>query len=122
MLDRIEISSWVADNGVRVVKPEGVLDAFSFVELKDFLSALCAQYGGIRVIVDLSEVPFVASSGWSVLLSRRLALRRLGGELSIFGLGIGPKRVYESMRIHEMLPAADNAAEATKLLHLGEFA
>ena len=117
MIDRMQVSSETLSGGVQVVKAEGILDTFTFAEFKDYLSRICGQGGNTHVIVDLSEVPYISSSGWSVLLSRRVALRHTGGDLSIFGLGIGPRRIYESMRIQEMLPAAESAEEAIGLLH-----
>ena len=99
-----------------MVKPMGQLDVFTFVEFKKYFEELCAQAKDIWVVVDLSAVEYIASSGWSVLLSRRLAFKRLGGNLSIFGLKDDIRRVYDSMKIHKMLPAAENIADATKLL------
>jgi anti-anti-sigma factor len=113
---RLEISSQIMTDGTRVIKPSGQLDVFTFVELKRYFEELCAQAKDLLVVVDLSAVAYIASSGWTVLLSRRQALRRLGGDLSIFGLRDDIKRVYESMKIHKMLPAAENMTEAAKLL------
>jgi anti-anti-sigma factor len=119
---RIEINSEILPDGTRVIKPVGKLDVFTFVELKKYFEDLCAGATALMVVVDLSAVVYIASSGWSVLLSRRQALRRLGGDLSIFGLSADLLRVYESMKIHQMLPAADDLSGASKLLKAPETA
>ena len=121
-MQRIEIQSEVMPDGTRVVKPIGKLDVFTFTELKKYFEELCSQAKDVMVVVDLSAVVYIASSGWSVLLSRRQALRRLGGDLSIFGLSSDIKRVYESMKIDKMLPAGETVADATKLLNAPEAA
>lgn len=117
----MEIHTEVMAGGVRIVKPVGKLDVFTFTQLKKYFEELYQQASSssLQVIVDLSAVVYIASSGWSVLLSRRQALRRAGGDMSIFGLSEDIRRVYESMRISKMLPAAGSAAEAASILDHG---
>ena len=119
-MNRIDITSETLSDGTKVIKPVGKLDVFTFVELKKYFEELCAPAAVIMVVVDLSAVVYIASSGWSVLLSRRQAIRRLGGDLSIYGLNGDLKRVYDSMKITKMLPAADSLGDATKLLNASE--
>jgi anti-anti-sigma factor len=121
-MSRIDITSDLLPDGTRVIKPVGKLDVFSFTELKKYIEDLCASAQAILVVVDLSAVDYIASSGWSVLLSRRQAIRRLAGDLSICGLNADLKRVYDTMRIEKMLPSAASLAEATKLLKAPETA
>ncbi len=109
---RIEIASVLAGD-IQVVKSSGKLDVFSFTELKQFLEALAPN---LKVVVDLSETEYIASSGWSVLLSRRRTLKSSGGDLAISGLNAETKRVYDSMRISTMLPMAPTVEQAAQLL------
>jgi len=113
---RIEISSEVLADGIHVVKPAGKLDVFSFGELKQFFDTLSSATKEIRIVVDLSAVEYVASSGWSVLLSRRRILKLSGGDLTICGLSEEAKRVYDSMKIHTILPVANTPVEAARLM------
>lgn len=117
---RIEISSTVLPSGTIVVKPVGKLDVFTFTELKKFIAEICTQAKVVFVVVDLGEVDYIASSGWSVLLSRRQSIRRDGGDLSIFGMNENLMRVYEAMRIDKMLPCGASLDEATALLKADE--
>ena len=120
MTKRIEISEELLDGGVQLVKPAGKLDVFTFIELKKYFEELCArQPQGLRVVVDLSAVEYIASSGWSVLLSRRQAIQRQDGDLSIHGMNENLQRVYDSMRIDRMLPSAPSRSEAVGLLKAG---
>ena len=52
---------------VSVVTIEGKLDLFSFKAFKDFFEGLANDKQAKRIIIDLTKVTFIASSGWSVL-------------------------------------------------------
>ena len=88
--------------------PSGLGDVFD--SLKKFIAEICAQNRSVRMVVDLADVEYIASSGWSVLLSRRQAIKREGGNLSVFGMSENLLRVYESMKIDKMLPSAVDQA------------
>jgi anti-anti-sigma factor len=104
-------------DGVLIVELEGMLDVFSFAEFKKYFRRLTENSMGTLVVVDLGGVNYIASSGWSVLLAGRRILHLQGGDLSIFGLHDGLKRVYETMHIAAMLPMAESLDEADRLVH-----
>jgi anti-anti-sigma factor len=113
---RISITSTALDDGTMVIKPVGTLDVFTFIELKTFIGQLCGPAEVIQMVVDLSGVEYIASSGWSVLLSRRQSIKRDGGELSIYGMSENLRRVYDSMKIDKMLPSAADQVAAVALV------
>jgi anti-anti-sigma factor len=114
---RIEISEEQIVGGIQLVKPVGKLDVFTFIDLKKYFEELCARMPqGLKVVVDLSGVEYIASSGWSVLLSRRQAIQRQAGDLSVFGMNDNLRRVYDSMKIDRMLPSAAGQEDAVRLL------
>lgn len=95
----------------------GKLDVFSFVQLKKHLEGVSAQDPAAKLAVDLSGVEYIASSGWSVLLARRKLGKLAGGDLVVCGMSAELKRVYDSMRIVNLLPAeADLKAACAKLM------
>jgi anti-anti-sigma factor len=113
---RLEISEEIIGGNIHVLSPKGKLDVFSFVELRAHFEDLSQRDKKALVVVDLSGVEYVASSGWSVLLSRRKLVKLAGGDLSVCGMSDEIKRVYESMKIQKLLPSAPSAAAAAKLL------
>lgn len=115
-MNRIEISLTEQPDQTKVVKLAGKLDVFTFSEFKKYIDDRFSGLQQILVAVDLTAVDYIASSGWSVLLSRRQSIKRQGGNLSIFGLNDNLRRVYDSMKIHKMLPAAEDLTAACKLL------
>jgi len=69
---RIEISEEQIVGGIQLVKPVGKLDVVHLHRPEEYFEELCARMPqGLKVVVDLSGVEYIASSGWSVLLSRR---------------------------------------------------
>lgn len=117
---RIEISSEDLPDGVVIVRPVGKLDVFTFTELKKFIAEVCTAKPAVRMVVDLEQVEYIASSGWSVLLSRRQGIKREGGNLTVFGMSENLLRVYESMKIDKMLPSAPDQPGAIELVKAAE--
>jgi anti-anti-sigma factor len=116
----IEITSDIMADGTCVIRPHGQLDAFTFTEFGKYFDEFCGQAKDLLVVVDLSSIAYIASSGWTVLLSRRQALRRMGGDLTVFGFQKEIQRIYDAMRIQKLLPAAETMVRAAKLLRRPE--
>ena len=72
----MEISTKSVSQQVSIVALNGALNARSAEEAKQTFRKL-AEQGITQVIVDLSEVPFIDSSGLAALVS---GLKTLGGE------------------------------------------
>lgn len=60
----------------------GDVDVFSAPALRDGMNAAIAA-GNTRLIADLSEVPFLDSTGLGVLVGRLKTVRQAGGELRL---------------------------------------
>ena len=101
-----------AANGWVAVHLTGRLDVFTYVALKERLDPLLEGPEGVSIIFDLSQVGFVASSGWSVFLATRTRLKRIRGKLGLSGLAPDLKRIYLSMKMNELVPAFATLAEA----------
>jgi anti-sigma B factor antagonist len=70
------------ESGVVVVTPTGRLNMTAARMLREELHAL-VEGGGNRLVVDLSGVEFIDSSGLGALLSGLKAARQAGGDLHI---------------------------------------
>jgi anti-anti-sigma factor len=113
---RLEISTTPdAKRKLVTVQIAGKLDVFSFHELKSVFESLVKEEAALNLVVDLANVTFIASSGWSVLLARRKLSGITGGNLVICNLNEDIKRVYNSMRLREILPLAASVEEACDL-------
>ena len=86
------------------------VDAANSKEFKEAIVPLLAQSG--HVLIDLSEIQFLDSSGLGVLLSCLRHAKRGGGELKLCGLTRPVHVLFELVRMHrvfEIFPARDEA-------------
>jgi anti-sigma B factor antagonist len=65
-----------------VVEVEGEIDIYTASQLGEALMT-CIDEGALRLIVDLSAVPFIDSTGLGVLVSTLKRLQPRGGSLDI---------------------------------------
>ncbi len=71
---------WAAAGQHLVCRPVGAIDAFSVSELRAAVAAIPA---GTSLVMDLSGVPFLDSSGLGALIGAIRRLRQLGGEVAV---------------------------------------
>jgi len=77
----LTVRSRVAD-GWTVLSGEGEVDLYSAPALRD--AALAATESGVdHVVLDLTAVPFMDSSGLGVIVACLKRLREIGGELAL---------------------------------------
>jgi anti-sigma B factor antagonist len=81
--ERVEVSvSRNAADDIPVVAVSGEVDVYSAPELKESLTKLL-QGGARSVVVDLSDVGFLDSTGLGALVEARAATTEAGGSLPI---------------------------------------
>jgi anti-sigma B factor antagonist len=89
------------------------LDASNAGEFKrDMASVLEAND---KVVLDLSRVRFVDSSGLGAFISCLRKLNAKGGDLKLSGMSIAVRGVFELVRMHrvfDILPTRDDAVHA----------
>ena len=94
-----------------LVRPTGALDVHSSGELRAVVLG-AADAGVHAILVDLREVTFVDSAGFSALLSgaRRLAPR--GGRLALVSTDESVVRMLRIMGLTDVMPLAATPDEA----------
>ena len=92
----------------------GRLDGPGTEEVSAELGAL-ATTGGRRIVVDLTQISFLASVGIRALLGSAKALQRNGGRMVLL-VGTNPfvTRTLEATGIDALIPMFADAAEAEK--------
>jgi len=83
------------DEGICVVEAEGRLDAAAASQLEAALRSLLAE-GTRKIVVDLSGVGYISSTGLRVLLVAIKRARERGGDLKLCCLS---PRVYDIFRM-----------------------
>jgi anti-sigma B factor antagonist len=105
-------SEIIGDVAVATV-PVEELDAENAGEFKRDIAPLLAAHA--KVVLDLSRVRFVDSSGLGAFISCLRQLNARGGDLKLAGMSKQVRGVFELVRMHrvfDILPTARDAAAA----------
>ena len=93
-------------DGVSVVELEGEVDLSSFDQLRD---ALIEAAESPDIIIDMSRVRYMDSSGFGTLLSATKVLRPLGGNLHLVGCNPHIERMLVVTRLNTMFCVHDGS-------------
>jgi anti-anti-sigma factor len=103
--------------GVRVVRLSGPVDVSQALELRELLGAQL-DGPGARVVVDLSDVTLIDSSGIGVMVSahRRADGVGAGAAFALAGAGATVARVFSLTRTDRLLRLYDSVPEGVEAL------
>ena len=99
--------------GVAVVSVSAEMDARNAGRAKDFFKQLIAG-GGSKVVIDLSPVTFIDSSGLGALLTALKASREAGGDTRLCGMSAAVKTIFELTRMYRVFDIFPGREEALK--------
>ena len=111
--------STTRDGNVNILHITGKLDPFAWKELKSTMSSLTAGDEQTDLVVDLSGMDFMASSGFRELFLAGKNLSRKGRWLAVCGLQGEVRRVFELAKFDTAYPIFDDVAGATAWLQAG---
>jgi anti-sigma B factor antagonist len=100
--------------GIQLVKIEGRLDANFSLQLEDEVDRLLDQ-GKRSIILDLSDVTYLSSSGLRVFLSINQETKGAGG-LVLVNLREVVKKIFEVAELQDLLTQAETVEEAVTIL------
>jgi anti-sigma B factor antagonist len=99
-----------------VFAPEGAIDLHVSPELRASLRTIIDDEKPKRLVVDLSRVPYIDSSGIAVLIGAMQSLEHEGGIFLLAGAQDGVRMILESARLDQyfrLFPDVESAAAAT---------
>jgi len=100
---------------VTVLRVRASLDAKTAAELKPEVVAI-GESGTKKVVVDLSKLALIDSSGVGVLISLFKRLRAIGGQVCFAGVQAQPKEVFRLLRLDRSLDLCATVDEALQKL------
>ncbi|MDH7475466.1 MAG: STAS domain-containing protein [Anaerolineae bacterium] len=100
---------------VTVIRLADRFDAYTAPAVREKLLELQAR-GRVRIIVDLSAVDFVDSTGLVTLVAGLKHCRRAGGELVLIGLRSQVKVIFELTRLDHAFQIYQDEAAALSAL------
>ncbi len=93
------------------------LDASNAKELKTQVAPLIVP--GAKVILDLSSLKFVDSSGLGAILSCLRQLNAVGGDLKLCGMIKPVRALFELVRMHRVFEIFNTREEALRSFGIG---
>ncbi len=103
------------DREVFRIVPSGRLDAVTVPALEEFLqSALSANHS--QLVLDLSEVSYLSSSGLRALLQARRQAQAAGGDLVLAAMSVRAREIFEMIGFTNLFRVFDQVAEAVVAL------
>ncbi len=113
----LSVSIREAEGGVAVVEAKGEIDMYTAQRLREVLRGALEKVN--KVVVDLSEVRFIDSTGLGVLIGGLRRAREKGGDLVLASPSERVKRILEITNLTQVLPSFDQVEEAILALKEG---
>lgn len=98
---------------VRIIDCSGDIDLYSSPTLRDALLAEIKPQGP-SVLVNMSDVPYIDSSGIATLVEGLQLTRQTKTRFGLFGLHANARSVLELARLHKVFTIFENESEALK--------
>jgi anti-sigma B factor antagonist len=99
------------DRGLTKLKLSGRLDASTVSQLERALAD--AQLAGAHtLVIDMSDLTYVSSSGLRVLLSARSAIRKRNGDIFLCALGRNVREVFDMVGFSAVFSIFDTQEQA----------
>lgn len=107
-MDNIRISSRVRETeGVPVIDVSGEVDIYTTPQFKEAVNE-ALQQGHLHIIINLTDVAYMDSSGFGTLLSATKRLRPQNGGIYLVGCNEAVSRMLEITRLNTIFTVVDS--------------
>ncbi|MBE0670088.1 MAG: STAS domain-containing protein [Anaerolineales bacterium] len=111
----MEIHYRELDNGIALIKLSGKLDIIGTGAIESKFAGYCSG-DGVRVIVDLSEVDFLASIGIRLLVTTAKSVAGRGGKMTLLNPNPDVHGVLEVTGVPAIIPIYSQLESAETVL------
>ncbi|MCE2983196.1 MAG: anti-sigma factor antagonist [Parachlamydia sp.] len=112
--DPMELSTYLVDNKLVIMPKEENLDAKNATNFKKNVLNLLQSGQTVQVILDLTYLRFIDSSGLGVLLSLQRILNKQGGILKLVHLNKPVQSMFEIVSMHRIFEIFQNVDDAVQ--------
>jgi anti-sigma B factor antagonist len=95
-----------------IFTPSGAIDLHVSPELRASLRTIIDEEKPKRLVVDLSKVPYIDSSGIAVLIGAMQSLEHEGGVFLLAGAQEGVRMIFESAKLDQYFRLFPDVASA----------
>lgn len=103
-------------NKTLTVKLEGELDLVSAHDFRETVDRAMEEMGNLNLIINMTKVNFIDSSGLGVLLGRFRRVKAKNGQMIVCSLSPNVKRILELSGVVNYITVCFNEAEAWKII------
>ena len=103
-------------NRTLVVQADGELDLVSAQKFRETVDRAIEEMAGLNLIIDLSKITFIDSSGLGVILGRYRLIRAKNGELVLCGMNKNVNRVLEMSGLLSFIHTCESVDAAWKII------
>lgn len=103
-------------NRTIIINVKGELDLVTATEFRETVDKTMEEMVAINLIVDLTNVNFIDSSGLGVILGRFRKITANEGKMILTGLNPNLKRILELSGILSFMPVCKDETEAWKII------
>ena len=107
----MKVSLRQVNDGISVIDLEGDFDLYSSPKAREILLKL-AKEKAPAVVVNLSKVGYMDSSGIATLIEALRALGKYGGKLILAGLNLKTMEVIKLARLEKIFDIKENEEQA----------
>jgi anti-anti-sigma factor len=116
-VEKLEHKLEALGSGAFALRLMGAVDVFSYKDLKQIIEDFVKTQAPPRLYIDMRDVQYVGSSGWSVFFLQSAALEKAGGALCLGGMSERVQRALTMIAPRKgLLLTVSNEAEALALL------
>jgi anti-anti-sigma factor len=102
------------DGEIKIVELYGELDSSSVPFFNLRFREISEKHGPKKYILDMKELVFISSAGWTAFLNEYRQLRASGGDLKLAGMRPDAKRVCSLVGIDRVIGSFETVKEAVK--------
>jgi anti-sigma B factor antagonist len=112
--DTVRLDTEVQElSGVHVVRVAGEIDVYTSPELKSALNKAITS-GAVNLVVDLTAVDYMDSSGFGTLLGATKRVRPKGGTINLVGCSEAVARMLTITRLNTIFGVFSSLDDALK--------
>jgi anti-sigma B factor antagonist len=110
-MENLSIEEEVYGENCGLIKLKGFIDSTNASQFSDAIDSF-TQKQCYHLVVDFSEIEYVSSAGWGVLISKIRDIREQSGDILLAGMIEGIRSIYKLMELDQIFTAFDSAQEA----------
>lgn len=101
------------DDSIRILNCEGYLNFETYNYAKEILARLFRNKL-YKIVFNLENISYIASSGWGVFLGNLEVARQMGGDIKLAAMPQQVKFIYDALELNNIIESYETVDEAVQ--------